>query len=197
MQLTACVHYSGVGFEITGASSILRVSDLNYFQGNRVSSRSFNNRAHHRSSNNRVGKYNNISCFYDGSNFHVNMDGKVYLEGFVDSGYNNARCSAHFKMAALYDGDEFFVFDGYRKKFIHEDVDDDYKYFKISAGKRIAVFYDGDDLYFYCNGSWKSLTHVDDNESSHGFVDKNNNSVRMVVGSDTYTVSSSCNIIDL
>jgi hypothetical protein len=103
------------------------------------------------------------SCFYDGDNFRVIYHGTIFMQD-VDDNFTGALCSGGWGAAGLYDGDDFFVFNGRTGKFDYKTVDDGYMETKISAGAGFVTLYDGDDFLAYNALTEKfSYKNVDDN----------------------------------
>ncbi|MDD2805567.1 MAG: hypothetical protein PHV33_08435 [Elusimicrobiales bacterium] len=105
----------------------------------------------------------NTRCFYDGSNFQVIHNGSRFIQS-VDSNYPKTICEGGRDVAGLYDGDDFFVFNGRTGKFTSIGVDDISDSAQLVAGNGLAAMYDGDDLFVYDTRAEKfSTVGVDDN----------------------------------
>lgn len=107
-------------------------------------------------------------CDYDSQNaeFRVISNGQR-LRQFVDGNFAAARVDCNRRFAALYDGDDLYVFDGSKNAFtrtIH--VDDGVTNSTLVLTRDGVLFYDGDDLSYYCGGRFSRYIHVDDNAQS-------------------------------
>jgi hypothetical protein len=134
-------------------------------------------------------------CQYDerGGDFIVIADGSRKVT-FVDRGFSNAALGCSWSYAALYDGDDLYVFDGTKNKFeVTFMVDDNYQRGVVATGANGILFYDGDDLYSYCGGKFDRTMMVDDNAVAR--ASGTGRRAAMWVGDEHFSLDDRCEIV--
>lgn len=91
----------------------------------------------------------NTQAYYDGDSFHVVYNGEKYSEPWAGDGYWDAAWAPGRDVAALYDGDDFWVFNARTRRFDSKTAHDGYARARIAAGDALAALYDGDNFLVY------------------------------------------------
>jgi hypothetical protein len=130
--------------------------------------------------------WGNTSCFYDGGNFRVMHRGRLFSQD-ADDNFKGAVCDGGWDVAALYDGDDFLVFNGRTGRFDYRSVDDGYLAAKIGAGNGYAVMYDGDDFLAY-NARTESFDSRSIDDNVDGIVFKTGADMAALYDGDDFIV---------
>jgi hypothetical protein len=134
-------------------------------------------------------------CQYDarGGDFIVIAGGSRKVK-FVDRDFANAALACSWNYAALYDGDDLYVYDAKKDKFeVSFMPDDNYQNGVIATGANGILFYDGDDLYSYCGGKFDRNMMVDDNAVAR--ASGNGRTASMWIGDDNFALERDCRIV--
>ncbi|MEM7646381.1 MAG: hypothetical protein AAF203_05685, partial [Pseudomonadota bacterium] len=88
------------------------------------------------------------SCHYTKGRFVVIQDGVRQTQNVDDDfAWGLARCS--LKLAALYDGDDLFVFNDDTSRFERHFADDGFDGHSLRVTRHVVGFYDGDDFLIF------------------------------------------------
>jgi len=135
------------------------------------------------------------SCDYDakGGDFIVIDNGERKVK-FVDRDFRWSVIACTWNFAALYDGDDLYVYSAAGRGFEQTSmVDDNYKRGEIATGENGILFYDGDDLHSYCGSKFSRSFMVDDNAEARS--EGNGRVARMRVGNDHFRLNDGCEIV--
>lgn len=113
-----------------------------------------------------------MRCVYDGRYFIVVDQGVIY-KVYVNSGSRVAQTVCHNSkdlaspvLAALYDGNNFVVYDGNDHKFYSQSVDDDVAKAQLDMDENIVAFTDLNNVFVYDGKAHRFYSrNIDDNSA--------------------------------
>lgn len=132
-------------------------------------------------------------CHYDRDGSFLVMDSGQEKKKFVDGNARTARWECSTRFAALYDGDDYYVYDpghGFQSSFMPRDN----ARVALAVVANGVLFYDGDDLGYYCDGSFSRTFSVDDNARAAPVQGTDGNTFGLQVGGDLFTLDGECQI---